>query len=592
MINLHSKFKSNLLWALAIVAILFSINSPAADNPPKLKDVVSSPEDSAKTTTEQTPTETTEQKKLVKLGPDDEFDRGTPRTTIAGYFKAVKSADLERAANYLDLRNLPRGYSESDGPELARKLKVVLDRSLWVDTELLSTDPKGHSDDGLPSYRDLVGQIEVNNKSYDILLQRVPRGDGVYIWKLSSKTVRQVPRLYAAFGYGPVGEKLSIMFPEYEWLGLQIWQWVFLLLISLAAAVAAFPVLRFIGWFVKRRNTDLSLMFARFINGPVYFFSIIIITRQFFDHIHPSLTARAIFEGKTLLIIISAWLLIRFMGLFREYYSKRLREHDREYVIVLLRPALTTLNIIIVFVALLVWLDNIGFSVTTVLAGLGIGGIAIALATQKSIENFIGALTLYMAAPVKVGDFCRFGGNMGMVEEIGLRATKIRTLENTVVTIPNAEFAAIQIENLSERQRYRFNPLVPLQMDTTTKQLRYVLREFKKLLYAHNMIAEEPLRVRFIGFGEHSLDIEIHCYVETTNINIFKGVIEDLNLRMMEIINRAGTRIAMPAAIEYQSKLTQPEYMADHRLEEISSELSEEEIASIRNTISYPADSI
>lgn len=581
----------NLFVVVLLVGPLSSVNSFAAENAPKLKDVVSEPAEAKENVSQQRVTQATQPKKLIKLGPDDEFERGIPRSSVQGYIRSARDGNFKRAVNYLDLRNLPRGYNQQDGPELARQLKVVLDRSLWIDMDLLSTDPKGHSDDGLPSYRDLVGQVEVNNKKYDILLQHVPRGDGVYIWKFSSETVLKVPMLYRAYGYGPVGEKLSVLLPEYEWLGLQFWQWVFLLLLLMATAAGAFPLTRLVSWLVRRNDTELSQMWARFINGPVYLVTIIIVTRHYFDLIHPSLTARAIFEGKTLLIIAFTWLLVRLVRLFKEYYSQRLRQRDREYAIVLLRPALTTLNIIIVFIALLIWLDNIGFSVTTVLAGLGIGGIAIALATQKSIENFIGAMTLYMAAPVKVGDFCRFGDKMGKVEEIGLRATKIRTLENTVVTIPNAEFASIQIENLSERQRFRFNPVVRLSMETTVKQLRYILREIKKVLHAHSMVDAEPVRVRFTGFGEHSLDVEINCYIGTTNINTYKGVVEDINLRIIDIIAKAGTKIAIPAAIEYESENRRSEMISDKHLDDVTTELTEEEIDQIRDTISYPAAS-
>jgi len=574
-----------------------SIAAQEEQSTPKLKDVISESEQT-EDSTQNTSNVKAEQKKLVKVGPDDDFDRGVPRTSMAGYFKAANSGDLERAAQYFDLRNPPKGYSTRDGPELVRQLKVVLDRSLWVDMDLLSSDPEGHSDDGLPSYRDLVGQIEVNDKKYDILMQRVPRGDGIRIWKISTKTVRDIPELYGALGYGPIGEKLSTLFPEYELFGLKVWQWITLLLILLAAALVAFPVIRIISWLIKRRKTDFSLLVARFLNGPVYFITVTIITRQNFELIHPSLTARAIFEGGTIYIIAMTWLVIRSISLFGKFYSHRLRQRDREYAVVLLRPALTALNIVIIFIALLIWLDNIGFSVTTVLAGLGIGGIAVALATQKSIENFIGAVTLYLAAPVKVGDFCRFSDKMGTVEEIGLRATKIRTLENTVVSIPNADFAATQIENLTERRRYRYNPTIRLCIETTATQLRYVLREIKKLMYAHSMVAESPLRVRFIGFGAYSLDMEIHCYILTTDVNIFKGVAEDINFRIMDIVNSAGASIAIPAAIEHQSTLkvdTDAQDKFEKQIqnlgsEEISVELSEQEIEKIKNSISYPPE--
>jgi len=226
---------------------------------------------------------------------------------------------------------------------------------------------------------------------------------------------------------------------------------------------------------------------------------------------------------------------------------------------------------IIIFLGLLVWLDNIGFRVTTVLAGLGIGGIAVALATQKSIENFIGALTLYLAAPVKVGDFCKFSDKMGTTEEIGLRATKIRTLEHTVVSVPNAEFAAMQIENLTEHERYRFNPSIRLHYRTSPEQIRNILLNIKASLQAHSRIIESPLRVNFTGFGEHSLDIEIHCYIDTVDIVEFKNISEDLNLHILDIIESAGTRVAIPANIEYheQENVSAPDskQLAEQRVE-------------------------
>lgn len=550
------RFRKSVFTGLFFLTILqpvlcFAQTGEAA---PTLKDVISEPDNASQAANGAEIVN----KKLVKVGPDDKYDRGVPRNSVQGYFKAVKAGDLKRASQFLDLRNLPRGYKISDGPELARQLKVVLDRDLWVEMDLLSVESKGHADDGLPRYRDLVGQIEIDTKNYDILLQHVPRSDGVLIWKFSSKTVRDIPVLYKALGYGPIGEHLSKNLPDFELLGLQTWQWAFLILIVLGAALFTIPLVRIISWLVRRRKTDLSLMTARFIDGPVNVVLVLLIVRQFFDLIHPSVTARAIAEAGTVFTLVLIWSLIRLVSLFREYYTQKLHEHDQIHTIVLLGPALTTVKIIIVFLGLLAWLDNIGFSVTTILAGLGIGGIAIALATQKSIENFIGALTLYVAAPVKVGDFCKFGDKMGNVEEIGLRATKIRTLENTVVSVPNAEFSAKQIENLTERESYRFNPCIQLHFSTTPDQIREIILKLKTLLQAHNMVKENPLRVNFTGFGEYALDIEINGYIDTVNINEFKAVAEELNLSIMDIIQSVGTRIAVPTNVEYQGELIQP----------------------------------
>ncbi len=574
----------------------FAETEPA---PPKLKDVINDEAVQGSSVAIVTGAET---KKLVKVGPDDELGRGVPRRSMMGFFQVLEVGDLDTAAKYLDLRNLPDGFNRKSGPELARRLKVVLDRVLWVDMDLLSTNPKGHSEDGLPSYRDLLGQVNIAGKNIDILLQRVPRGDGIYIWKISSRTVRDIPGLYEAFGDGPVGEKLSAFFPTLAIGGLEIWQWFYLLMILLAGVVAAYPFVRLLAWLIQRKQKSaFRHLLARFIRGPMFLLIVIIFTRVNFDLIHPSLTARAIFEAGTIAVITGVWIAVSVVGLFREFWTQRLEEQDRDHAIVLLRPAATVIRIVIVFIGMLIWLDNIGFSVTTVLAGLGIGGIALALATQKSIEDFIGAMTLYLAAPVKVGDFCKFGDKMGVVEEIGLRSTKIRTLEETVVIIPNSEFSTAQIENLTERKRYRFNPKVPLGIDVSPDQIRFIVVEMKRVLHAHEKVSELPLRVSFIGFAQRSLDIEVHCYINTTDINEFKGVAEDLNLRFMDIVVLAGATIAINATIEYKGDSIRSDEEAKHLTEErvdswrqdgrFSQSLSEAEIDEIRDSITYPATS-
>ena len=132
----------------------------------------------------------------LPAGPVDEYERGTPRSSVKGFFKAARGGDYERAAQYLDLRNLPRWIDTNEGPELARQLKIALDRTLWVDLEQVSADPKGNIEDGQPSQRESIGGIKTPEKTVDILLQRVPREDGVFIWKFSNRTVAEIPQLY------------------------------------------------------------------------------------------------------------------------------------------------------------------------------------------------------------------------------------------------------------------------------------------------------------------------------------------------------------------------------------------------------------
>lgn len=480
-------------------------------------------------------------------GPVDKLDRGVPRTAVAGYFSAVKANDYKTAAEYLDLRNLPRGYSQSDGLELARQLKVILDRALWVDMDTLSIEPKGHLDDGLPSYRDFVGRITLKDDKIDILLQRVPRRDGVYIWKFASVTVREIPRLYREYGYGKLGEKLYLKLPDYRFLTLQTWQWVLLFMLYIGAYAVAFIPTYLIGWLIRRKDTDLSQLWSRFVIGPLRWLIVLVIVLQWIDLIHPSVETRALLRAKTVVTIVVAWAFIAVVEIFKGYLADKLRRKDREHAIVLLRPAATAIKVLIILIALLVWLDNIGYKVSTLLAGLGIGGIAVALAAQKSIENLIGAATLYMATPVHVGDFCRFGDKLGTVEEIGLRSTRIRTLERTVISIPNADFAAMPLENFADREKIRFNPKLHLRYGTTLEQLTKIITGIEKLLKEHPKVDEKPNIARFVGFGTYSLEINVLAFVMTMDYLEYLEIAEKLNMRILEIIDAAGAELTSPA---------------------------------------------
>lgn len=493
--------------------------------------------------------EGTEQKDSDDLpqAPVDEFSRGTPRSSFIGFTRAARIGDFEKAAAYLDLRNLSAPARGMDAETLARRLKIVLDRAVWIDLHSLSQEPRGFADDGLPSYRDNLGQIEVDGQRFDLWLQRVPRGDGVQIWKISNATVGRVPELYELYGYGVIGEKLVTLMPEWELLGLHIVQWLMLIaLLGVAYLIVSIPAW-VIAWMVRRRGLATDSGLARFVTGPMRLFVAILLTRAFIDLIHPSVTARAWLEGYTVLLIVSVWLLIRLVDVLRVHWMNRLvAREDESRTLVFMRPAANLAKVVIILIAAMIWFENLGFKATTLIAGLGVGGLAVALATQKSIENLIGGITLFSSAPVRVGDFCRFGDTIGTVEEIGLRATKVRTLDRSMVHVPNAAFADMQLENYTERERIWYHPTLRLRYDTNPEQVRTVLVEIRRMLSAHRRVSAAPCRVNFGGYGESSLNINVFAYVETTDWADFVAVAEDLNLRIMDIIADAGTSFAIP----------------------------------------------
>jgi MscS family membrane protein len=379
-------------------------------------------------------------------------------------------------------------------------------------------------------------------------MQHVPDGEGDYVWKISNRTVSKIPLLYELYGSGEYGDKLSRMLPEYEFLGMLVWQWVMLLGILLAAFVISWIITRFISLLLALLRKEYpNVRLHVFIAGPVRFLIFTQIFRLNFELISPTYAARAILEANTLEIVAVTWMITGLVGLVFGRIGDRMKENGNEQAIVLLRPATTLIMVIIILIAAISWLDNLGFNVSAMLAGLGVGGLAIGLAAQKSLENLIGGITLYTAQPMRIGDFCRVGKTLGVVEEIGLRSTMIRSLDRTLVTIPNANMANMAIENLTKRDKTLYSRTVRLRNDTTPDQVRTVLDEIRKMFEAHPDVDPVPARIRFTEYGEHSLNMEIFAYIKTQDFDEYLGSIEDLNLRILDIIAAAGTQLALPA---------------------------------------------
>jgi MscS family membrane protein len=194
-----------------------------------------------------------------------------------------------------------------------------------------------------------------------------------------------------------------------------------------------------------------------------------------------------------------------------------------------------------------------GYNTTTLLAGLGIGGVALALASQKTIENLFGSVSVISDRPVSVGDFCKFGDRMGNVEDIGLRSTRIRTPDRTLVTVPNGAFSTMTLENFDRRDKMLFHVTLNLRRDTTPEQVRTVLRALTGILRDYHKVEPGGLPVRFIGIGSYSLDIEIFAYIRTLDGDEFMKIQQDLLLLIMDAVKAAGTALALPtqATVSY-----------------------------------------
>jgi MscS family membrane protein len=231
---------------------------------------------------------------------------------------------------------------------------------------------------------------------------------------------------------------------------------------------------------------------------------------------------------------------------------ERRRPEAANAVIRLSATLLKTLAVIIGLVVIFYYFA--GINLTAVVAGLGVGGIAVAFAAQKTIENFFGGVFLVWDKPIRLGDFCKAGEHQGTVEHIGLRSTHIRTLNRTVVSIPNGQLSSISVENFTLRDRFLFKHTLSLRYETTADQLRFILAKIRELLYQHPRVDSATARIRFVGFGQSSLDLEIFAYVLETDVEPFLAIQEDLFLRIMDLVESTGSGFAFPSKTVYMSK--------------------------------------
>jgi len=205
------------------------------------------------------------------------------------------------------------------------------------------------------------------------------------------------------------------------------------------------------------------------------------------------------------------------------------------------------LKVVFVVIAAVSFLGALGLPIGSLLAGLGIGGIAIAFGAQKTVENLFGAFALGVDQPLREGDFVKLEGDvMGTVESIGLRSTRLRTLDRTMVTLPNGKLSEMRIETFAARDRIRFATVLNLQYGTTSAQVRTVLEGVEKTLREHPKFFAPDCTVRFLGFGESSMNIECVCYFGTSDFEEYRKIREDVLLSIMEIVEKAGSAFAFP----------------------------------------------
>ena len=452
--------------------------------------------------------------------------------------------------------------------------------SLPVVVTKLSPSPDGNVDDGLDADIDEVGVLDAKERKVPLLVQRKPGQDDLQLWLFESGTINRVPFLLQTSEESLLDRILPENLKSEKVGEVSTGHWAALIV----AAVVALAIGLIISW-------SLSFVFRLLLRGRskvpgrgvlsaiVIPFGVVIavsLYRVIVVNIGVQLVARDYISWIVTIasMMALAWLGVRLVDGISEVVRYGMSRTKRLNSVAVVMLAKRMAKAVVLGIALIAVLDILGFDVSTGLAALGIGGIALALGAQKTIENLVGSITVVVDRPVSVGDFCKFGDVMGTVEDIGIRSTQVRTLDRTIVTVPNGAFASMQIENYSRRDEFRLYTVLTMRYETTPAQVRFLLAELRKLLKATPEVTEEPARVRFIGLGSHSLDIEIFGYVQADDYAHFLTIQEEMLLSIMDIVKESGTDFAFPSQTLYFGKDHPP---APEKAEEIAALVDEKE---------------
>jgi MscS family membrane protein len=483
----------------------------------------------------------------------DPLGRNTPSGTLYGFLQAAEAGNYAIAAEYLQLSPARR---QTQGEDLAAKLKVVIDRAFSGDLRRISNAPDGTPQEGMPLDKQRVGTLNAGDVDTDLVLVRVSDPTSGRIWLISSETLAKVQELYDQAAVHQVETHLPHFLVRHQFLGMPFWQWLAILLAIPVASVlgrVATLALR-LPWYLWARYRKHAIAQAwRSFARPLWLVLTVLIHEILVTYLRIPVLQRHYYQqaAGVAAVIGFSWLAWRVLRELLSSVRERSVMAGRTGTGSLIILGERLLKAVITVAAIFVVLSTLGFNLTTALAGLGIGGIAIAFAAQKTLENLFGGVSVLGDEVIRVGDFCRFGDQVGTVEDISLRSTRVRTNERTQLSIPNGSLATMTLENFSRRDKILFNTKLGLRYETSPDQMRYVLVLMRRLLYEHPKVETAGARSRFISFDESSVTVEIFCYILTRDYAEFLAIREDLLLRIMDIVDAAGTGFAFPSQTVY-----------------------------------------
>lgn len=482
--------------------------------------------------------------------PSDLLGRDTPHGSLLGFLKYSRRGDYATAARFLQAPAHSRGDLETR----AQELEELMDRGFSGGVQFASDKPAGDLDDGLPPDRDRVGILSVNGQRADLVMVRVEADDGKQIWLISRETIADVAELSQALQPSKLQEHLPAPLTENYFLGIAAYQWIGWLL--------SIPVSYGLAWLLLFCVIWLRTMLQRVLNQPQSpwlprlhapsRFTVAVIFHAIFVYLlHIPLFYRIYYSRFVagLLLVGIFWFAIRAIALgFHRTLKVVGRSSERGSVLLLVGRLV---NVLVIIVAVVAIVTVLGFDTKAMLTGLGIGGVAIALAGQKTLENIIGGASLLLDKAVHVGDLCKIGTKTGIVEDIGLRSLRVRMLDQTLTIVPNGVLAQVQFESLATRMKLLIDDTFSIRVETRLEQLQQVLNSIQEMLDNDSQVERGTSRVRVVRFPGSAIELELYAYVLVGDWRTFTIHRQRIWMGILGILERLDVKLAGPTQLTY-----------------------------------------
>lgn len=505
---------------------------------------------------------------LASKNPLAPLKTDNPRDTMRSFMEAMNDyrkgdaigssrlkVRIDDAVRCLNLDDVSVMSRQQTGIETAIMLKEVIDRIIVIDYEKIP-EAAEKPDEPLERWR---------LKNTEIVIARVRSGDRTGEYLFSPDTVARAEEFFekvkhlpyledSGYGAGYKEPWLQRNMPDWatkDLFSLAYWQWIGLflaLLVGLAMRSAARWLGRLIGRLTSRTSTAWDDRLAEALAGPA---GLLAATGIWFGALHlfrisgMAMTILSVVV-EVLLFAALTWLVYRLAGVLAEYVRTITARTEDQIDDQLVNLVDRSLKVFIVIFGALLGAQNLGIDVFSLLAGLGIGGLAVALAAKDSLSNFFGSITIMLDRPFQVGDWVVVGGAEGTVEDIGFRSTKIRTFYNSIISVPNSEIAMANVDNMGRREYRRALAKLGITYDTPAEKIEAFLEGVKNIIKANSYTRKDYFHVVFNAFGESGLEIMLYFFLKVPDWSAELIERQNIFLEITRLADKLGVNFAFP----------------------------------------------